>query len=348
MDSKLKARVRVARLTALLLSIVALLALTAPAHAAFPGQNGKIAFMGGTPEGDIFSVNADGSGLNNLTNTGNARIESGPAWSPDGTKIAFAVNGALFGTRSAIYVMNADGSDATVLASSLDNVAIEPTWSPDGKRIAFGCGYICVINADGSGGVQLPGAGGFEPAWSPDGTRIVFVREVCDDEGCFDTDLWIMNADGSGLMLLRHSGTRPSWSPDGLKIAFDDRANVWTMNADGSGPVQIASDRVSPAWSPDGEKIAFASRFLHGGLYTASADGSGQTPVITDIAGGSTDLRTVDWQPIPAPQRSDFNNAAKFCEADQGFLGESAFAQKYGANGNGANAYGQCVSANGG
>jgi dipeptidyl aminopeptidase/acylaminoacyl peptidase len=292
----------------------------------------------------MFSINPDGSGLTNLTNTGNARGELGPAWSPDGTKLAFAVD-PYTEPSSAIYVMNADGSDPTFIAQ---NYFSSPAWSPDGKRIAFGYGGIWVVNADGTNPVQLLRGDWLEPAWSPDGTRIALVTEVCDDEGCSGYDLWIMNSDGSGLMLLRHNGTRPSWSPDGRKIAFDDLANVWTMNADGSGAVLIASDAVSPAWSPDGKRIAFASIYLHGGLYTANADGSGQTPVITDIAGGSTDFRTVDWQPIPGPQRADFKNSAQFCKAEREFMGESTFAQKYGANGRGANAYGQCVSANGG
>jgi hypothetical protein len=51
-----------------------------------------------------------------------------------------------------------------------------------------------------------------------------------------------------------------------------------------------------------------------------------------------------DWQPITGPNRSDYKSAAKFCDADQAFLGEAAFATKYGTNANASNAYGKCVS----
>jgi hypothetical protein len=52
------------------------------------------------------------------------------------------------------------------------------------------------------------------------------------------------------------------------------------------------------------------------------------------------------WQPVPGPKRSEFNNAARFCQADRDFLGDEAFGNKYGTNGNGANAYGKCVGQN--
>ena len=71
---------------------------------------------------------------------------------------------------------------------------------------------------------------------------------------------------------------------------------------------------------------------------------------LTNLTSTSSDIDDYfpDWQPIPGPRRSDFKNAAQFCKAEGDFLGESAFAQKYGANGNGSNAFGKCVSANGG
>jgi hypothetical protein len=51
-----------------------------------------------------------------------------------------------------------------------------------------------------------------------------------------------------------------------------------------------------------------------------------------------------DPTPLPGPQRSDYKNAEQFCRADRAFLGDAAFAKKYGTNSNVANAYGKCVS----
>jgi len=117
---------------------------------------------------DICVMNADGSDQVNLTRE--SASGHSPAWSPDGTRIAFASNRDGNGE---IYVMNADGSGQTRLT---DNPAAEafPAWSPDGSRIAFVSGRdgnleVYVMNADGSGQTNLtdnPATDG-SAAWSP-------------------------------------------------------------------------------------------------------------------------------------------------------------------------------------
>ncbi len=121
--------------------------------------------------------------------------EFNPAWSPDGTRIAFMVRGNDRG-GGPIFVMNADGSGVTRLTNSRWGLAsFAPLWSPDGTRIAFvtygGNGSeIHVVNADGSGETQLTDntASDLWPVWSPDGSRIAFqshrgssLREVIGD-----------------------------------------------------------------------------------------------------------------------------------------------------------------------
>ena len=106
----------------------------------------------------------------------------------------------------------------------------------------------------------------------PDG-RIVFAKSLSGDEP-FSTDIYVMNADGSGgqtrLTEMTETGayaSSPSWSPDGRKIAFEsDRdgsdPEIYVMNADGSGVTQLTNNNgydASPSWSPDGERIAFVS-----------------------------------------------------------------------------------------
>src|SRR5919107_399874 len=160
------------------------------------GPNGKIAFIRalqsdyGTPVGDVFVMNADGTGERNLTRTHNVE-ESQPIWSPGGEKLAF-IRADNTGTYT-ICVMNADGSDRTNLTD--DAMAYSQiAWSPDGKRIAFsksdgvGTGDIYVIDADGSDQTRLtstpeanaPGADvGVKvgaPVWLPDGEQKNFSR----------------------------------------------------------------------------------------------------------------------------------------------------------------------------
>src|SRR5919109_2630746 len=132
---------------ALLLALVMFTA-AAPARAAFPGANGRIAFSKVPAETiwhEIYTVNPDGSDLKRLTN--NTSQDENPAWSPDGRKIAFVSKrdqpdpncddpNNVSGGCSAIYVMNADGSNPQRLTSPTTAYS-DPTWSPDGQKIAY-------------------------------------------------------------------------------------------------------------------------------------------------------------------------------------------------------------------
>src|SRR6266576_1341413 len=149
----------------------------------------------------IYVMNSDGSSLSQLTFPDPARDSTGhvidttsnfhPAWSPDGTKIAFA---STRDTNPEIYVMNADGSQQVDLTNH-GGSDLTPAWSPDGTRIAFqsdrSTNYaVWLMNADGSNPVRLtdPAPPSGAPSWSPDGTRIAYEQ---------DGDIWVMNTDGT-------------------------------------------------------------------------------------------------------------------------------------------------------
>lgn len=104
---------------------------------------------------EIYAMNPDGTSLTNLTN--NAANDNGPAFSPDGTKIAFRSN--RDGGNSEIYVMNADGTNPTNVTN---NAAFDsdPAFSPDSQKIAFvstrdGDREIYIMNADGTNPTPL-------------------------------------------------------------------------------------------------------------------------------------------------------------------------------------------------
>src|SRR5215216_3081437 len=277
----------------------------APAHAAFPGANGRIAFSSFRDGNfEIYSMNGDGSDPARLTNE--TPFDGDPAWSADGTRIAFA---SVFG----IQVMNADGDGRfSVTTNPFDS---EPTWSPDGSRLAFTSddpesAEIHVVNLDGGGEANLTNdpADDFNPAWSPDGTKIAFTRLRVDGAQVY-YDIYAMNPDGSGQTdLSRGEGfvREPDWSPDGSKIAFAG-FGIEVMNADGSGQTRLMTSSSgqprAPAWSPDGYEIVFTrGEGLFGGdeVSVMNADGS-ELRRLTTSPGFDGDP---SWQPIPFPGRS--------------------------------------------
>ena len=226
----------------------------------------QLAFVVGTGlNADIYVTGSNGVAAPRITTQ--LGSDADPAWSPDGSRIAFAAerDGNL-----EIYTMNANGESPVRLTNSpaADN---RPAWSPDGARIAFvtardGNGEIYVMNADGASPVRLTNniARDADPTWSPDGSRIAFSSDRDGSGG-----IWVMNADGSGLTRLTSNGlgdSQPAWSPDGTRIAFSrkriNNSDIFIVNTDGSGLTQLTTgidNAADPAWSPDGRKIALAA-----------------------------------------------------------------------------------------
>jgi hypothetical protein len=258
---------------------------------------------------------ANGTGRTQLTNFGPGADRT-PAWSPDGTQIAFVRRLDADGLDY-VWTMDANGANAVQLGRGE-----WPAWSPSGTEIAFAFverpsgelpkADIWTMHANGSSRTQVTHQlDAYIPAWSPDGSLIVY---GIDAVGGLSGELRTIRPDGTGDLHL-HTTTfapNPDWSPDARRLAFADHADggrtgdILTMPAAGGAIVNVTgsdtglpSTLTAPVYSPDGERLAFEGRTPPGAfdLYVVDADGSGtasnltKTPSISEV--------TPDWQPMP-------------------------------------------------
>ncbi len=309
-------------LTSALLAFVPSSTASAGANAAPLVVNGRIAFSTGfiqpfpDTEGhsQIFSVNPDGTDLQQLSNAPKGSQAGDPDWSPDGSHIAYVSN--VPGDFS-VMVMNADGTGRHLLIHVAGSDFFTPRWSPDGTKLAVvHCRYLngyllgCdieVMNADGTHRRLLVGSHvvNQDPEWSPDGTQIAFDS---NRDGLVRA-VWLVNSVGGGLRRLTRpaiEGWYPQWSPLGNHILFGNNAerpatNTFVMNPDGSRSRQVThvpSPRSAflATYSPDGRHAVFISDYLPGrggDLFTMNANGTGVTPIVLD----HPHVTFSDWAP---------------------------------------------------
>jgi tol-pal system beta propeller repeat protein TolB len=287
-----------------------MLAAPGGAEAAFPGGNGWIAYERYSSDGtaaDIYVMDGTGGNKTLLINVGNADLD--PAWSPDGTKIAFS-------TDEDIWVANADGSNPVNLTNTPITVGSdrEPAWSPDGRKIVFSSIRpegdtsnldIYVIDASGGNEQRLTTDPDTDraPAWSPDGATIAFCT---NRDGAW---IYLMNPDGSGERPLRqftHIVTDPNWSPNGQTLVIAGDANnpgirLLDLQGNLSGALTEGPIDRTPAWSPRGTAIVFTHYVPGSGnreIYTVNPDGSGQT----NLTNTSLPEYDPDWMPLQVPR----------------------------------------------
>jgi Tol biopolymer transport system component len=272
-----------------------------------PGSTGVLAYtVNSGTDREIYTINADGSNMQRLTN--NDAVDDMPAWSADGTALAFTSD-LREKDYFEIYTMNADGSEIQRLTDSQwdDN---SPSFSPDGGKIVFasdrsGIFQIFVMNSDGSEQTPLTEDSYIsgQPEWSPDGTKIVYSSN--QDSG-FALDIYVMDSDGSDKTRITSADGHdfaPAWSPDGKQVVFTstrDSTNnnevrrIYVMDADGSNQNKLATFYSDwPDWSPDGTRIVF-TRHEGGGTAVSGGRADLAPEAARRILAHNTDAEEID------------------------------------------------------
>jgi Tol biopolymer transport system component/CxxC motif-containing protein (DUF1111 family) len=251
----------------------------------------RIIFMNNSQRISVIAFDLDAGPV--ATMPGTPTTGSWPAFSPDGTQIAFSSAGN-------IWIVNNDGTNPNQM--TITGTDYTPTWSPDGTKLAFtslrtGLAQVFTMTPFGTDQVNISNSTSNDgmPAYSPDGTKIAFWRSptVSNPTG----RIWTMNADGSGQTQITTgpgNDERPSYSPDGTTIAFstsrDGNYEIYKTPAAGGLATRLtnnpASDR-NPSWAPDNSAIAFGSnRSGSMNIWAVVPDGSNPTQVSGNNDGG--------------------------------------------------------------
>jgi Tol biopolymer transport system component len=249
----------------------------------------------GGPQGEIWVMNADGSGQTNISNDPAANDYS-PSFSPVDNRVLF-----MKGTQ--VCVMNADGSNLQILNTGCGGSAEAAVWSPDGARVAYRNSYcdssLHVIDLASGIDVFLVYSCCSGPfTWSPSGTKICFTGSGI----CAEPELAVVNADGSAdPQILTSFGTwsyGATWSPDNAWIAVSSNYTIYRVSPDGAQALDLTHGTYTtsdayPAWSPDGSKLLFTrSSGTNSTIYVLNVDGSN----LTALTNGTTrDGKAVWW-----------------------------------------------------
>jgi TolB protein len=272
----------------------------------------RVAFvLQGRGSKEIYLVDSDGENVQRVTTDGSLALS--PAWSPEGTKLAYT---SYRSGRPLLYERDLRAGRDRVL-SDRQGVNMSPAYSPDGQTVAFGTSAggnteVATMRAQG-GGLQQQTRGNrydsLSPTFSPDGRQIAFVSNRLGEP-----HVYVMPVGGQARLVSEYAygtsgyNTSPDWSPRGSLLAYHSRVRgihqIVMVDVE-KGTRRLLTNEGNnedPSWAPDGRHLVFASKDRDGGgLFILDTVSGRVRPLLRGAGYGLPDWSDALYRATAAP-----------------------------------------------